>query len=119
MISAALFVGSLLPVVAFADEEMPLKISTENQAEISDAITDLITENESSTAAVSVVVFDDEKEICSVIYGDADRENAIHADENTVFEWGSVSKLLVWTSAMQLYEQGKLDLNADIRTYAS
>lgn len=117
MISAALFVGSLLPVVAFADEEMPLKISTENQAEISDAITDLITENESSTAAVSVVVFDDEKEICSIIYGDADRENAIHADENTVFEWGSVSKLLVWTSAMQLYEQGKLDLNADIRTY--
>ncbi len=38
-------------------------------------------------------------------------------DENTVYEWGSVSKLLIWISVMQLYEQGKLDLDKDIREY--
>ena len=41
----------------------------------------------------------------------------IPADENTVFEWGSITKTLIWTSVMQLKEQGKIDLNADVRTY--
>ncbi len=35
----------------------------------------------------------------------------------TLFRIGSVSKLFVWTSVMQLLEQGKLDLNADVNTY--
>jgi CubicO group peptidase (beta-lactamase class C family) len=35
----------------------------------------------------------------------------------TLFRIGSASKLFVWTSVMQLVEQGKLDLNADINTY--
>ena len=40
-----------------------------------------------------------------------------HADDETVYEWGSVSKMLVWVSVMQLWEQGRLDLDADVRTY--
>ncbi|PYR47322.1 MAG: hypothetical protein DMF89_19320 [Acidobacteria bacterium] len=35
----------------------------------------------------------------------------------TLFRIGSVSKLFVWTSVMQMIEQGKLDLNADVNTY--
>ncbi|MCX6056886.1 MAG: serine hydrolase [Chloroflexi bacterium] len=35
----------------------------------------------------------------------------------TLFRIGSTTKLFVWTSVMQLVEQGKLDLNADINTY--
>ena len=41
----------------------------------------------------------------------------IPADENTVFEWGSITKTLTWVSVMQLWEQGRIDLNADVRTY--
>src|SRR5690606_35310692 len=35
----------------------------------------------------------------------------------TLFRPGSVSKLFTWTAVMQLVEQGKLDLDADINQY--
>jgi CubicO group peptidase (beta-lactamase class C family) len=34
-----------------------------------------------------------------------------------MFHPGSVSKLFTWTAVMQLYEQGKLNLDADVNTY--
>ena len=50
-------------------------------------------------------------------YGYTDLENRIPEDEGTVYEWGSISKTLVWVSVMQLMEQGKLDLDRDVREY--
>ncbi|HSR30002.1 MAG TPA: serine hydrolase domain-containing protein, partial [Anaerolineae bacterium] len=51
-------------------------------------------------------------------YGYADLENRIPVDaEQTVFAIGSVGKLFTWTAVMQLVEQGKLDLDADVNTY--
>jgi CubicO group peptidase (beta-lactamase class C family) len=35
----------------------------------------------------------------------------------TLFRAGSVSKLFTWTAVMQLVEQGKVDLDADVNTY--
>jgi CubicO group peptidase (beta-lactamase class C family) len=35
----------------------------------------------------------------------------------TLFRPGSVSKLFTWTAVMQLVEQGKIDLDADVNTY--
>ncbi|HEY2464690.1 MAG TPA: serine hydrolase domain-containing protein [Steroidobacteraceae bacterium] len=37
--------------------------------------------------------------------------------ESTIFRLASISKLFTWTAAMQLVEQGKLDLDADIGRY--
>jgi CubicO group peptidase (beta-lactamase class C family) len=37
--------------------------------------------------------------------------------EKSLFRIGSVSKLFTWTAVMQLVEQGKLDLDADVNTY--
>ena len=37
--------------------------------------------------------------------------------ETTLFRIGSVSKLFVWTSVMQMVEQGLLDLDVDINEY--
>jgi len=37
--------------------------------------------------------------------------------ERTLFRIASVSKLFTWTAVMQLVEQGKLDLKADVNTY--
>lgn len=67
-------------------------------------------------AAVSVVK--DGKLFFAKGYGYADLENRIPVDpEETVFRIGSVGKLFTWTAVMQLVEQGKLDLDADINTY--
>lgn len=41
----------------------------------------------------------------------------IPVEENTVFEWGSVSKLLIWISILQLEEKGKLSLSDSINDY--
>lgn len=37
--------------------------------------------------------------------------------KRTLFRIGSTSKLFVWTTVMQLVEQGKLDLDADVNNY--
>jgi len=67
-------------------------------------------------AAVSVVK--DGQLLLAKGYGYADVEKGIAVDpEKTVFRIGSVTKLFTWTAVMQLVEQGRLDLNADINTY--
>ena len=51
-------------------------------------------------------------------YGFADVAEKKQVDpEKTLFRPGSVSKLFTWTAVMQLVEQGKIDLNADINIY--
>lgn len=70
-----------------------------------------------TTAAVSVAVVNEGGTVFNKAYGFADVEHKTAANTDTVFEWGSVTKLLVWTSVMQLVEQGKLDLQKDIREY--
>jgi len=51
-------------------------------------------------------------------YGYADVKKKKPVDpEKTLFRPGSVSKLFTWTAVMQLVEQGKIDLNADINIY--
>jgi CubicO group peptidase (beta-lactamase class C family) len=51
-------------------------------------------------------------------YGFADREKRIPMDPaSTLIRPGSVSKLFTWTAVMQLAEQGKLDLDADVNSY--
>src|SRR5215212_11477657 len=67
-------------------------------------------------AAVSVVK--DGKLFFAKGYGSADLKKGIPVDpERTNFRLGSVAKLFTWTAVMQLAEQGKLDLDADINTY--
>lgn len=51
-------------------------------------------------------------------YGRANIEPAVPMDaERTVMRLGSVSKLMVATAVMQLVEQGRLDLQADVNQY--
>jgi len=51
-------------------------------------------------------------------YGYADLEDKVPVEaERTLFYIGSDGKLFTWTAVMQLVEQGKLDLHADVNTY--
>ncbi len=70
-----------------------------------------------TTAAVSIGVFTKDSVLFEKSYGYANIEDNLQNNTDTVIEWGSSSKLFAWVSVMQLVEQGKLDLDADIRTY--
>ena len=76
-----------------------------------------VAEHQDSLAGMSVSVFDADQVLFEKHYGFSDIANQIKVDEETAFEWGSATKLMVWVSAMQLYEKGLLDLNADITQY--
>ena len=67
-------------------------------------------------ATIAVVV--DKKPFFSKGYGFADvaTKKPVNPDD-TMFRIASVSKLFTWTAVMQLAEQGKLDLDADINKY--
>jgi CubicO group peptidase (beta-lactamase class C family) len=49
-------------------------------------------------------------------YSDVDKRTAVDP-KATLFRLGSVSKLFTWTAVMQLVEQGKIDLDADVNQY--
>ncbi|MDE7099042.1 MAG: beta-lactamase family protein [Ruminococcus sp.] len=68
-------------------------------------------------ASAVVGIFQGDDVLYTGYFGETDMENHISADENSVYEWGSISKTLIWVSAMQLWEQEKLDLNSDVREY--
>jgi CubicO group peptidase (beta-lactamase class C family) len=69
-------------------------------------------------AGAVVVVVKDGAVVVEKGYGYSDVEKRTPVDpERTLFRPGSVSKLFTWTAVMQLVEQGKLDLDADINQY--
>ncbi len=49
-------------------------------------------------------------------YADVKSKKPVSADD-TLFRPGSISKLFTWTAVMQLVEQGKINLDADVNNY--
>ncbi|MHA6206086.1 serine hydrolase domain-containing protein [Dyella soli] len=69
-------------------------------------------------AAAVIVVVKDNNVLFSRGYGYADQASKKPVDPaTTLFRVGSTSTLFTWTAVMQLVEQGKLDLDADINRY--
>ncbi|MDB5367951.1 MAG: beta-lactamase [Rhodospirillales bacterium] len=69
-------------------------------------------------AGAVVVIVKDGKVLFQKGYGYSDVAAKAPVDpERTAFRPGSVSKLFVWTSVMQLVEAGKLDLDKDVNAY--
>lgn len=74
--------------------------------------------SEQHIAGAAVSVVSDGQVLLAKGYGSADLAKGRPVDpERTVFRVGSVTKLFTWTAVMQLVEEGKLDLDADINTY--
>ena len=107
--------GLFRPVTALA-EEQKLPSGTERD-KIGQKIQDYVKEHEKTTAGMATAVFDKEGTIYQGNFGFMDKEKGLQTDDNSVFEWGSVTKLTVWVSVMQLWEEGKINLEEDIRTY--
>src|SRR5215217_6189386 len=73
---------------------------------------------QSDIAGATVSIVKDGKLLLAKGYGyaDVEKQKPVSAQE-TLFRPGSISKLFTWTAIMQLYEQGKLDLDRDVNEY--
>lgn len=102
-----------------------ITVSAEEQAtpsgipysEISNEINSYVKSYEEGLASCEVAVFDKNGVITSNYYGFSNIENEVEADASTVYEWGSCSKLFVWTAVMQQWERGNIDLDAGKMNY--
>lgn len=86
------------------------------EAFVDGVVKPLMKQNHSPSGVVAVMK--DGEIIFSKGYGYIDVEKRIPVDpEISMFRPGSISKLFTWISVMQLVEQGKLDLDADVNQY--
>src|ERR1041385_5793077 len=69
-------------------------------------------------AGATIAVVKDGKLLFAKGYGyaDVEKKKPVSA-QDTLFRPGSISKLFTWTAIMQLYEQGKLDLDRNVNDY--
>lgn len=115
--TACISISSGVVTAHAEDRTFPSGKSITAFEDIMEKISNNNTNSAEDIPAFSYIVFHSEETLDTFCYGQTDMENHVYADENTVYDWGSISKTMVWVSVMQLWEQNKLDLNEDIRTY--
>lgn len=108
---------AILLFTAIANASPPDLRDREQLESFSDGVMYASMQNHHVAGAVLSVVADGEL-LFSKGYGYSDLEKKAPADpQQTLFRIASITKLLTWTALMQLYEQGKLDLDTDINDY--
>jgi serine beta-lactamase-like protein LACTB, mitochondrial len=93
------------------------KISEETRQQLEAAVSGFMAA--SKAPGVSAAVVENGQEVWSGGFGMADLENLVPATPKTLFRLGSVSKPITSTAAMELWEQGKIDLDAPVQNYCS
>ena len=107
-----LLLGILTTSVALAKSA---KLSEKQRSEAESAVSEFKAANSVPGVAVAFVL--NGEEIWSEGFGMADLENKVTVTPETLFRLGSISKPITAIAAMQLWEQGKLDLDAPIQQY--
>jgi len=103
-----LFCASALP----AQEK---SLSPEKRLAIEKAVASFMSAN--SVPGLSAAVVLDGEPLWSQGFGMADLENASPATPSTLFRLGSISEPISATAVLQLWERGKLDLDAPVQKY--
>jgi serine beta-lactamase-like protein LACTB, mitochondrial len=93
------------------------KLSPGVQAKLEDAVSKFMAAG--SVPGLSVAIVEKGEYVWSAGFGMADLENSVPATSQTLYRLASISKSLTATGAMQLWEQGKLDLDAPVQKYCS
>jgi CubicO group peptidase (beta-lactamase class C family) len=91
----------------------PVVIGKGDEEAVRQRLTGIIEEEMRANGIVglSIALVDDQQTVWSRGFGYADREAGIAATADTAYRIGSVSKLFVATSVMQLAEQGMVDID--------
>jgi CubicO group peptidase (beta-lactamase class C family) len=68
-------------------------------------------------SSLSIAVVNKDKIVYTYVYGQANAAAGIQADTQTIYQYGSMTKVVTATALMQLAEQGKVDLDAWVGKY--
>jgi CubicO group peptidase (beta-lactamase class C family) len=111
--------GAALAAVATLTITTPATAQTKDPARIATAVDSLVTAalQDGRTAGLSVAVSLGGRPVITKGYGYADLEWKVPTAERTVYQVGSVTKQFTAAAIMQLVEQKKIDLDADVTTY--
>jgi|SRR5579859_1194987 len=90
-------------------------LSQEKRQAIEKAVASFMSEN--SVPGLSAAIVLDGEPRWSEGFGMADLENSSPATSSTLFRLGSISKPVSATAVLQLWERGKLDLDAPVQKY--
>ena len=90
-------------------------LAPEERAEIEKAVSSFMSAN--SVPGIGVAVVLEGEPAWSAGFGMADLENSSPATSSTLFRMGSISKPITATAILQLWERGKLDLDAPVQKY--
>lgn len=118
MVGIAAAIVLCLPLVAAGAEQSGAGPDTPQtyEAFVDDVMADHFDRFDLAGAVVTVV--GDGEILMSKGYGHADLATDIPVEaETTLFPTASVAKLFTWTAVMQLVEEGRIDLDADVNDY--
>jgi serine beta-lactamase-like protein LACTB, mitochondrial len=105
-------VSLLIALAASAREQ---RISLEKRTAIEAAVSKFMASTH--VPGVTIAVVEQGEYEWAEGFGFADLENNVPASEHTLFRLGSISKSLTATAAMELWERGRLDLDAVVQKY--
>lgn len=92
-------------------------VAPEKQMAIEKAVASFMSANSVPGLSASVVLGGEPR--WSQGFGMADLENYSPATSSTLFRLGSISKPITATAVLQLWERGKLDLDAPVQKYCA
>lgn len=97
----------------------PVNLQPGDETAVKDYLTRLIGYElrKNDVPGLSIAIVDDQRVVWSQGFGYADQERRIAASPATIYRVGSISKLFTDIAAMQLVEQGKLDIDRPVQAY--
>ncbi len=97
----------------------PLDIPRGDYAYVKQYITWLIRQemDDADVTGLSIALVDDQQVVWAQGFGYEDEQAGIKATPDTVYQLGSIAKVFTATAAMQLTEQGKLDIDQPLQRY--
>src|SRR5438552_7135963 len=115
--SFLLFLRLLLTILASAAavSAQQKTLPQEKRLEIEKAVSRFMSAN--SVPGIGAAVVLESEPVWSAGFGMADLEDSAPATSSTLFRLGSISKPITATALLQLWERGKLDLDAPVQKY--
>src|SRR5277367_2665305 len=115
LLVAAFCIATLLPAICSTALAQESTVSAEKQASINQVVSDFF--SASKVPGLSVAIVLNGQLAWSNGYGLADLENSVPATPATLFRLASISKPITATAILQLWQQGKIDLDAPVQKY--